>query len=155
MIRNLSQLIKSIYTRLFNWNKIIHFDKYGKNFFLGRRTQLHKCRDGKIEIGNNVRIGNDSRISLYKSDENKRPKIIIGDKCYICNHVTLMTADEIVLENDVLIASYVSIIVHNHGTNPECEEEYGKQPLVSKPIIIKSGAWIGERVVILPLCYCR
>lgn len=54
------------------------------------------------------------------------------------------------IEQNVLMASYISIMGHNHGTDPECEDGYGGQPLVSKPILIKSGAWIGERVCILP-----
>ena len=38
----------------------------------------------------------------------------------------------------------------NHGMDPESEKSYMRQPLVSKPVSIGDGCWIGEKVCILP-----
>ena len=36
----------------------------------------------------------------------------------------------------------------NHGVDPDLE--YVDQPLISKPVTIGDGCWIGEKVCILP-----
>ena len=138
--------LKTIYSYIFNLNLLFKFNKIGKRFFLGKRTTLHKCKNSKITIGNDVKIGNDSRFSLYEPDNN--PEIIIGNNCYIATHFTIMTASKVNIGNNVLIGSYVSIIGHNHGIDPSLD--YGKQKLTSKSIIIEDGCWIGEKVCILP-----
>lgn len=148
MMKCIKNFIKKILTVFYNWNKLIYFNKIGRNFFLGKRTIINKCKEGKIFVGKNVRIGNDARFGLYKG-EFDISSIMINDNCYIGNHCTFMTASKILIEKNVLMASYISIIGHNHGINPELEN-YGKQELTSKNIIIKEGAWIGEHVIILP-----
>ena len=141
-------IIKTIYTYFFNWNKIIRFKQFGKNSFIGRRCTVHNCGNG-IKIGNNVRIGNDSRLSLYKSEDNI-PEILISDNCYIGSDFSIIAGAKVLIEKNVLIASYVSVISENHGNDPESPIYYGKQPLTSSPVTIKEGVWIGEKVSILP-----
>ena len=50
----------------------------------------------------------------------------------------------------MLIASNVLISSENHGTDPESDIPYSGQPLLSAPVFIGEGCWIGERVMILP-----
>ncbi|HFR3365768.1 TPA: acetyltransferase, partial [Streptococcus suis] len=59
------------------------------------------------------------------------------------------TADIVVLEKEVLLASYINIIGENHSINPESEDNYGKQPLQTSSIRIREGAWIGQSVSII------
>lgn len=68
---------------------------------------------------------------------------------YAGSNISIITADRVEIEAGVLMASYISIMGHNHGTDPESRLSYGGQKLVPKPVLIKSGAWIGERVCIL------
>lgn len=101
---------------------------------------------GGIEIGDNVRIGNDARLSLYGNDAS----LIIHDNVYAGSNISIITASPVEIESGVLLASYISIMGHNHGMNPESEFSYGGQPLIPQDVHIKQGAWIGERVCILP-----
>lgn len=102
-----------------------------------------------ISIGNNTTILNNSRIQNYFQDNNN-PKIVIGNRCYIGFFFSLLNASCVTIGDDVLIASNVLITSENHGINPESGTPYMDQPLISKPVIIGDGCWIGEKVIITP-----
>lgn len=135
---------KILYTYLFNFHNIVRFKHFGKKSFIGRRCTVHLS--GGIEIGDNVRIGNDARLSLYGNDAS----LIIHDNVYAGSNISIITASPVEIESGVLLASYISIMGHNYGMNPESEFSYGGQPLIPQDVHIKQGAWIGERVCILP-----
>lgn len=119
-----------------------------KVLFLEEDAQYIFFGGGGICIGSNVRIGSDARLSVYQQ-EDQIAKIIIHDNCYIGTHFSIITAGLVEIEQGTLFASYITIIGHNHGINPESNNEYGKQPLNTAPVLIKEGCWIGERVCIL------
>ena len=48
-----------------------------------------------------------------------------------------------------MIASFVLVTSQNHGIDPQ-KGLYMNQDLKCAPVHIKKGAWIGEKVVILP-----
>lgn len=144
----IKQFVKTSLTYLFNWQHIIRFKKIGKNVVIGRRTITNFAGEG-IFIGNNVRFGNDLRLSLYSSNSFQKPKIVIKDNVYAGNHISLLTASDIIIEEDVLMASYINILGENHSMDPMSSLTYGKQPLTTAPITIKNGAWIGQNVSIL------
>lgn len=135
---------------------IFHFGLYfsakhiGKNCFIGKRARIRKSR--YLEIQNNCRIGNDCRISFFDEFAGKKisPRLFIDDDAYLGDHLTILSADEIIIEKNVLMASYITITSENHGINPETEEPYSKQPLNTSPVRIGEGAWIGEKAIILP-----
>lgn len=135
---------KILYTYLFNFHNIVRFEHFGKKSFIGRRCTVHLS--GGIEIGDNVRIGNDARLSLYGNDAS----LIIHDNVWAGSNISIITASPVEIESGVLLASYISIMGHNHGMSPESMESYGGQPLLPKSVPIKHGVWIGERVCILP-----
>ena len=54
-----------------------------------------------------------------------------------------MARGGITIEDDVMFAANVQLLSNNH-------DEYDRQVLTCKPIIIKKGAWIGAGVTILP-----
>lgn len=130
---------KILYTYLFNFHNIVRFEHFGKKSFIGRRCTVHLSGglSGGIEIGDNVRIGNDA-------------SLIIHDNVYAGSNISIITASPVEIESGVLLASYISIMGHNHGMSPESMESYGGQPLLPKSVHIKHGVWIGERVCILP-----
>ncbi|MBA2796620.1 acyltransferase [Streptococcus porcinus] len=148
MKMKIKQLSKIFLTYLFNWQHIIRFKEIGKNVIIGKRTITNFAGDG-IFIGNNVRFGNDLRLSLYSSTVSQKPKIVIKDNVYAGNHISLLTASDIVIEEDVLMASYINILGENHSMDPMASLTYGKQPLITAPITIKKGSWIGQNVSIL------
>lgn len=146
MISKVKGTVKSLLTYIFNFHNIVRFKSFGKNSYIGRHCITHFSRGGGVTIGSNVRFGNSARFSIY----GPKAQIVIDDSVYAGTNVSIITADTVKIEKNVLLASYISIMGHNHGMNPESNELYGKQPLVGAPVCIKEGAWIGERVCVLP-----
>lgn len=144
----IKNVIKTILTYFFNWQHIIRFKHFGRNSFIGKRTIVNLAGKG-IFIGQNVRFGNDLRLSCYSSTPTQIPYIEIQDGVYAGNHISILTADSVVIEKEVLLASYINILGENHSTDPESILGYGHQPLITSPIRIKEGAWIGQNVSIL------
>lgn len=105
----------------------------GDNFFSGERLKLRTFDEWEgvkytpqIKIGNNVNIQTDCHISAIKS---------------------------VVIEDNVLIASFVYISDHSHGTCDYSEFFIPpiKRRLYSKgAVCIGKNVWIGEKVTILP-----
>lgn len=139
--------------------KIIHkiYEKYiikmglakiGKNSLIYYPTNLRLKKN--IYIGENTTILHGSRLSSYEDLVNKSSRIIIGDNCYIAYNFSALAGDDIIIESNVLIASNVLVSSENHGINPESNIPYMNQDLITKPVIIKEGAWVGEKAIILP-----
>lgn len=135
---------------LFHGFLLFRCKNIGKNFYLGKRAKINKYK--YLTIKDNVRIGDDARLSFYDVYNNEKlsPSLYIGQRTYIGDHFTVLCADEVILEDDVLIASFVMISSENHGINPESTLPYGKQSLTTNKVKISKGVWIGERVSILP-----
>lgn len=143
----MKQFIKYIYTWFFNWFNIIRFKNFGKDSFIGRRFTMHLSGNG-IWIGDNVRIGSDCRFSCYYAPGHTAT-INVKKSVYMGSNVSILTADTVVIEEDVLMASYINILGEQHGMNPESDIKYGSQELSSEAITIKKGCWIGQNVTII------
>lgn len=90
----------------------------------------------------NLRILSDCRIGSAN-------KISIGDNVQIGHHSDILaTTEEIIIGNDVMIASYVSILAVNHNFEDK-SKSVRQQGLIAKKIIIKDDVWIGTKATIL------
>lgn len=109
-----------------------------------------------ISIGENTTILGHSRIVNFHNNLISSPPLSIpfgvhiGENCYIGYYFTILNASSVTIGDHVLIASHVMISSENHGVDPESDMPYMNQPLVSKPVSIGEGSWIGEKVCILP-----
>lgn len=141
-------------------NKIINFiikrskiwRKEFKNFGINSNIYYPFIITGKesIDIGENTIILKNSRIQNYTAKNGLTNKIKIGNNCYIGYNFTILNASIVNIGDNVLIASNVMITSENHGMNPESNINYSEQPLITKPVEIDSGVWIGQNVCILP-----
>lgn len=147
---NIKGVIKGIYMHVFQARLYVCSSTIGKECFVGLRARINTCK--YLSIGNNCRIGNDCRFSFYDDffGTTYAPKLTIQDNAYLGDHLTILCADEVIIQKNVLMASYITISTENHGMNPELKESYGKQPLITAPVNIGEGCWIGEKAVILP-----
>lgn len=123
-------------------NSGLHVD----NKFVVKGRQYIKC-------GKDIYIGENSKLLCWDSHRgqkfDKSLEIILGDNLHITKNFVLQCANRIEIGNNVLIASDVFMTDYNHGMNP-LVESYLHNPLdISKGIIIKDGAWIGNNVIIL------
>lgn len=103
-----------------------------------------------ISIGNNTTILSHCRIANFQPNVSCPIRISIGRNCYIGFYFTILNASSVIIGDDVLMASHVMISSENHSMDPESDIPYMNQPLVSKPVYIDDGCWIGEKVCILP-----
>lgn len=109
----------------------------------------------KVSIGKNLRGGCRLKIRTFSNwqDQNFQPEILIGDNVNIETDCHISAINKIVIDDNVLIASFVYISDHAHGETNEnpCNTVPLERPLISKgPIHICKNVWIGEKVSILP-----
>jgi len=77
------------------------------------------------------------------------PRICIGHRVTCTGSLLIGAVQDVMIEDDVLIASNVTILDHQHGYQ-NASEPYKYQPLGRiAPVLIRRGTWIGQNVVIL------
>ncbi|RHU44989.1 acyltransferase [Clostridium sp. TF11-13AC] len=121
-----------------------------KNVTIGSRISIRRVNC--LQLGNKIDIGNDARFLFIKEYHGKTydPSIKIGNNVSIRNRFSALSAEPIIISDNVLIASDVLITSENHGINPETCMSYVENPLEAKEVFIGSGCWIGEKVTIMP-----
>lgn len=70
-------------------------------------------------------------------------QMTIGEHVFANHDLTCMSAGGIVLEDNVMIGPNASLLTVNHDLND-------LQVIICKPIVIKKGAWIGSKAIIMP-----
>lgn len=108
-----------------------------------------------INIGENFAAGKNLRlqaISEYLSFKYE-PRIRIGNNVTINPNCQIVSINEIIIGDNVLLASNVFISDHSHGYNTivDIHTPPSERKLVSKgAVVIESNVWIGQNVSILP-----
>ncbi len=139
----MKKVIKYFYMLIFH-PYILLTNIKSKYLFIRKGANINHSR--QILFGNNVSIGNQVRINFFKESA----KLIFGNNAYIGHKVSFLLGGSIMIGQDTIIASHVCIASENHGVNPESPIPYKDQELICSNVIIGSGCWIGEKVVILP-----
>jgi lipopolysaccharide O-acetyltransferase len=105
-----------------------------------------------INIGNNFSAGYRLRIDAFGKDA---AQIEIGENVRLGDDVHIASIKKVIIEKDTLMASKIYISDHNHGiysgmiqSNPF--EWINNRPLTQKDVRIGQNVWIGELVSILP-----
>lgn len=115
------------------------------NLFVRKRSNIKNI--SRLEIGNNVVIGNDVRINFFGTADEK---LIIDNNVYICHRVSFIVGETICIGKNTIIASDVCIVSENHGHDLSLNVPYQYQDLILSPVKIGNNCWIGEKVIILP-----
>lgn len=95
--------------------------RYLENFFYGYLIHRSSC------FGKNVRL------------ENRNSKLTIGEKAAIGTNSLFDLTSSVSIGKNVEIASGVTITTHDSS----------KKPSVSKPVVVKDGAYIGTGAIVL------
>lgn len=105
-----------------------------------------------IKLGKKVRIKKGCRIECYDSfaGVDLKPILNIGNNVIIGYRFSGLVANNLTIMDDTILASDVLITTENHGMNPEIIVPYYEQELITAPVVIGEGCWIGEKAVILP-----
>lgn len=71
-------------------------------------------------------------------------KLTIGDHCWIGENVWIDNLDQVTLEDNVCLSQGAMLLCGNHNyKNPTFD-------LITKPITLKSGSWVGAQSVVCP-----
>jgi len=73
-------------------------------------------------------------------------KVTIGDDCFIGPGAQIGGHSSVSIGRDCLIAEYVTIRDADHGT---ADIPFRSQAMVSKPVIIGNGVWLGAKATVL------
>ena len=132
--------------------KIKHV-KHGKNLKLNGRVKFHGF--GKIVFGDNVSIISNSNVNPCAGGQiahftcNKNAVIKIGNHVGI-SHCAITAANSVIIEDDVLIGSNCMIADTDfHSIDFEKRNSENDDTVKVAPVLIKKGAFIGARSIIL------
>lgn len=125
------------------------FYYFGKdsNFILPFRSG----NEHRISIGSRVFVGSGAWIEVVSDDcPGRDPVIRLEDDVSISGDCTITAVSRVTIGKGALIARFVHISDHSHGTgDPHIPIKF--QPLSSiAPVMIGEGAWLGHGVVVCP-----
>jgi len=123
------------------------FAAFGDHSILHRPDWI--AHPEKIEIGSSVLMFHGLWLSVERPAWNRDgPAIRIGDHVAVRPYVTISAAESITIEDGVVISAFTTIIDSDH-TFANGLPNVMHNPLVSSPVRIGEGTWIGERVAVL------
>lgn len=148
---NLSRTYRRFKAEVFSLFCMIFYFKKRVLFY----TPIIIINPSKFSFGMNFRILERGRLEAYAkhNSNNFSPKVKFGDNVSINYDFHLGCINEISIGNNVLIASNVTIIDHNHGDTDynSLQRPPSERELISKgPIIIEDNVWICQNAIILP-----
>jgi acetyltransferase-like isoleucine patch superfamily enzyme len=98
-----------------------------------------------INIGRDVLIGRNVCIEVRRGAQ-----FILGDNVKLTRDIIISAVDKIEIDVDAIVAEYVSIRDHDHGT--ALGTPIRLQPVSSAPIHIGRDVWLARGVTILKGC---
>jgi acetyltransferase-like isoleucine patch superfamily enzyme len=103
-----------------------------------------------IAIGDAVVLLENAWLAVYPQPDLPRPRLSIGDRTRIGRGAHIACIGEVTIEDSVLTADSIYIADTYHGFE-DPELPIGRQPMAPpQPVVIKRGAFLGIRSVILP-----
>ena len=128
--------------------------RYGKNLKIAGRMYIHGAKNG-VHIGNDCVIQSNSNVNPTSGFNNthlcvgSKGSIFIGDNVGI-SHANITSFDKVTIENHVLIGSGVMICDSDfHSIDYTYRMEKPDTHVKTSPVVIKEGAFIGARSIIL------
>ncbi len=119
----------------------------------GWRSRLYSCdmltNPKLINIGKRVIIYKGARLEAIGDISGNKPKLIIGDGTVVQFYFHCGAASSVIIGNDVLIAGHVYITDHDHVYDDYELSTIKSGKLISKPVTIENGCWLGEGCSIL------
>lgn len=108
-----------------------------------------------ITLGKNCHIGAGSHLLCWTEynynnlHQKVSGNISIGDNFHASRNLTIQSCTDLLIGDDVLIASNVFICDYNHGIS-DPEKSYLGNELECRNVCIEDGVWIGQGSIVLP-----
>jgi len=130
--------------RFFNLQRVY----WGRFLKLGESVFISALGHGGIEMGDNVSIGDFSRVIISTTLHNPGAFITIGSNVGIGEFAYLGGAGGLEIGNDVIAGQYLSCHPENHNFS-DLETPIRHQGVQRKGIKIGNNCWLGSKVTIL------
>ncbi|QDO93692.1 acyltransferase [Formosa sediminum] len=119
--------------------------KIGDQFKLGAHARLYVNSDWSF--GNAVKI--ETHCAIFARESGFAGKLSIGDHSHIGDFTIIDLVNDVIIASDVAIGPNCTLYTHDHEYKDKNVAAW-KGGIVSKPIQIEKGAWVGSNVTILP-----
>lgn len=130
--------------------KFLRTRKFVKNTdgFIHKSIELKN--EKYITIGKKCAIGENSKLLCWDNyaECNFEPTLKIGKNFIATRNLTIQCCGNIIIGDNVLVASNVFICDYNHGTD-NLDIPYVNNRLDISSVIISDGVWIGQNSIIL------
>lgn len=112
---------------------------------------LKVVNPGRIHIGRGSRISWCGCLSALTESNGQKfdPEIVIGDDCYIGNHVQIVAARKIVIGNNVMVADRVCLSDMYSGYHNADPPNMKSGRICGGEVHIGEDSWIGENASII------
>lgn len=141
-------LFSRIRLNLYNFYFKNKLNNLGKNSFIYPPSRL--VNPDRIFIGNNTTISEYAWLNCAGKTKKNTPSLFINDNSYIGRMSQINAWEEVIIENDVLIADRVLITDADHNYKDKSLQIINQGDDYIGKVHIKTGAWIGINAVILP-----
>lgn len=139
---------KRFWYPLINFKNRFIFGSYGKDVYIEPGVVINRPR--YVHIADRVRIKRGSCINLHPKDKNSKEGLLFIGRYTTINEGAIISAfEQIVLEDEVGMAPYCCI-VDNTRVPMDINRALKEQDLVTGPVRIGAGSWLGYNVCVLP-----
>lgn len=152
-LRACSFLLRGVYAKGMMVGKgvqlrYVHKIKFGSFLKLGNGVQIHALGNRGISIGNNVSIGDMSRVIVSTTLNELGSHIAIGNNTGIGEYAYLGGGGGLDIGSECIIGQYFSCHPENHNFE-NTSKSIKSQGVFRKGIKIGNDCWIGSKVTIL------
>jgi abequosyltransferase len=124
------------------------FATFGRGVSVHWSCDIYRRASPLIEIGDRVYLGPDVWLNVVDLQSRGESKITLRNGCKIGRRSTVSSLNQIILEEDVLLAPAVLIMDHNHEySNPEIPI-HAQGVTAGGRIRIEKNCWLGYGAVI-------
>jgi acetyltransferase-like isoleucine patch superfamily enzyme len=100
--------------------KTYPFANFGRRISIHPTCDISRVSSNHVHLGDDVYMAREVWLNVASGSEEKHPKIVLGEGCKIGRRSTISARNQIILEDDVLLAPSVLIMDHNHEfSNPD------------------------------------
>jgi acetyltransferase-like isoleucine patch superfamily enzyme len=125
------------------------FVAFGKGVSIHPSCDIYRTAAPQITIGNDVFLGRDVWLNVVDLGGENNPKLVLSHGCKIGRRSTLSARNEIVVEEDVLLAPSVLIMDHNHKYSDVTMPVHGQGVTEGGRIKIEKNCWLGYGAVVV------
>lgn len=127
--------------------RVVRFQEFGRSSLVHRPTWLYGVH--RIAIGESVMILPGAWLAAERATwDGPGPAIRIGNRVAIRSWVTLSASSSIEVGDDVVFGAQCTVVDCDH-TWRDGNPNVLHNPVVTEPIRIGAGTWLGDRVTVL------